>query len=90
MTKMLQFAVSLGAAGWVTTNAPLLMLLILLALSVWLYMTGRAFQWLVRSDRHAPCAHLASIARPTRGAGAHALRAKSRGDQCWARRARHA
>lgn len=90
MTKILLFAVSLGAVGWVTANAPLVMLLILLALSLWLYMTGQAFQWLVRSGHHAPCVHLASVARPGRSPGAYALHAKSRGAQRWGRRPQHA
>lgn len=91
MKKLLQIAPSAAGAAWCTVSHPLVMVLLLVGLAVWLYMTGQAFQWLARSDRHAPWVALTSVSGSKR-ANAHARtsRANSRARENWARRTQHA
>lgn len=93
MMKMLQLALTAAGTAWLAGSYPLVTVFFLLGLSVWLYMTGRAFQWLARSDRHAPWVALSSLSRPTpraRAVPARTSRTKSRAQAGWGRRTQHA
>jgi len=88
MKKLMLFAASAVGATWLVASSPFVMLFLLLATSVWLYLTGQAFQWLTPSARHAPWVARASTARPPRSMSA--TKAVHRGQSSWGRRTQHA
>lgn len=91
MKKLMLFAASAAGAAWLVASFPLVTLFLLLATSVWLYLTGQAFQWLTPSARHAPWVALVSSSRPLRRSSSLSTTKKTpRGHSSWERRTQHA